>query len=282
MRSRERRGIIYVLTNEHMRGIVKIGQTTRDVTTRVQELSRPTGVPTEFELVYSEVVSDVDSAESEIHAALADFRVNKSREFFRVSIFDAIQIVKSVSGRYRVDEEADGTEVEILPSLEQRMRRWLRRELVSVKFVQFPDLCFLRVTEQPDILRIDAYQTAIDLRVIASDFDEGCDHDDPYDCGCPHYGLFNPVKRTIRENVAEFLRLDAYSMIMVGLRLLSEEAADHVADKVERAKVEPPLNPGWRVSSIEYDMWGSAIQDNETLLARLRTADADRLGDRRS
>lgn len=281
MRQRERRGIIYVLINEHMPGIVKIGQTTRDVTRRVHELSRPTGVPAEFEVVYSEVVSDVDSAESEIHAAMADFRVNRSREFFRVKIFDAIRGVQSVCQRYGVDEEAEGMEIEILPSLEQRMRRWLRRELVSVKFVQLPDLCFLRVTEQPDISRIDAIQTAIDLRVIGGDDDEDiCDHHDQ--CECPHYGLFNPFKRTIRENVAEFLQLDAYSMIMVGLRLLSEEAAHHVADLVERAKVDPPVSPGWRVSSIEYDMWGSAVVDNEPLLARLQTADAERLGDRRA
>jgi hypothetical protein len=136
------------------------------------------------------------------------------------------------------------------------------------------------VTEQPDVSKIDAFQTAIDLRVFGESDDDVCDHD--CECECPDYGTFNPVRRTIKENVAEFLQLDAYSMIMVGLRLLSDEAADHVANMVERTKIDPPLSPGWRVSSIKYDMWGSVMLDNEPLLARLRTADTDRLGDRRA
>ena len=90
------------------------------------------------------------------------------------------------------------------------MRRWLRRELVSVKFVQFSDLCILRVTEQSDVRKPEAHQTAIDLRVFADDDDaEG--------------ELFNPRTDSLAENVAKFLTLDAYSMLMVGLRLLSQQ-----------------------------------------------------------
>lgn len=45
-----------------------------------------------------------------------------------------------IAKKYPMNQEADAIEAEILPLLERRMRRWLRRELVSVKFVQFSDL----------------------------------------------------------------------------------------------------------------------------------------------
>jgi hypothetical protein len=264
-----RRGIIYILANKYMPEILKIGQTTRNTEMRARELSRPTGVPTDFEIIYDEIVSDVNAAEEKIHALLSARRVNKSREFFRIGIRDAIKVVQSVSKQFSVDEETEASEIEVLPQLESRMRRWLRREIVSVKFVQFPDLCLLRVTEQPDPTKIDAFQTAVDLRVFGDD-------DDSED-GC----LFSPSRRTIRENVATFLELDPYSMIMTDLGLLTDEAANYVAYLVERVKIDPPLRPGWKVSSIKYDLWGSADdEDNRSILRWLHENDAKRLGDR--
>jgi hypothetical protein len=262
-----RRGVVYILANKYMPEILKIGQTVRDVETRARELSRATGVPADFEVIYDEVVSDVNAAEDKIHSVLSAQRVNKSREFFRVGIRDAIRTVQDVGKQFAVDEDAEANELEILPQLENRMRRWLRREIVSLKFVQFSDLCLLRVTEQPDLTKIDAFQTGIDLRVFGDD--------DVSDDGL----LFSPTRKTIRENVATFVELDPYSMIMTGLGLLTDEAADHVAYLVERLKTEPPLRPGWRVSSIKYDMWGSAVEDNSSILERLHESDAQRFGD---
>jgi hypothetical protein len=176
--------------------------------------------------------------------------------------------VQGVSNQFRVDEEADASEIEILPQLEDRMRRWLRREIVSVKFVQFSDLCLLRVTEQPDLTKIDAFQSAIDLRVF------GCDTNED---GL----LFSPSHRSIRENVATFMELDPYSMIMTGLGLLADEATDHVAYLVDCLELEPPLRPGWKVASIKYDLWGPPdTDDSRAILEWLRENDARRLGDR--
>ncbi|GAB3933455.1 hypothetical protein GCM10027614_04380 [Micromonospora vulcania] len=72
-----RRGVIYILANQYMPGLLKIGQTTRDPETRVREISRATGVPADFEIIYDEIVSDVDAAEAMIHTQLAASRVNK-------------------------------------------------------------------------------------------------------------------------------------------------------------------------------------------------------------
>jgi hypothetical protein len=261
-----RRGVIYILANRCMPGLLKIGQTTRDPETRAREVSQPTGVPDEFEIIYDEIVSDVDGAEAAIHRQLAAMRINKRREFFRVDIRTAVKAVQQVCKTFAVDEESEAEGVELLPQLETRMRRWLRREIVSVEFVQFSDLCILRVTEQPDLKNFNAFQTAIDLRMFAAD-DEDEFGDDM---------LFSP-KRTVGENVATFLGLDAYSMIMTGLGLLSDEAADYVACLVEQIKIEPPITPGWKISSTKYDMWGSE-QDNEPLLTWLQENDNQRLG----
>lgn len=268
-----RRGVIYVLANAYMPGILKIGRTVRDVKSRVHELSRASGVPVQFEVIYDEVVSDVVLAEQRIHAELSAWRVNNAREFFRIGIRDAIEVVQSISRQFAIDEEAEAGEIEILPRLENRMRRWLRREIVSVKFVQFPDLCLLRITEQPDPAKIDAYQTAIDLAVFA-----GEDTDDEM--------LFSPSERTIQENVDEFLKLDPYSMVMVDLKLLNDEAGDYVAYLVEQLHTDPPIKLDWRVSSIKYDLMGcdkfGEDRDNESIIAWLQEHDSRRLGDRKT
>ncbi len=264
-----RRGVIYVLANQYMPGLVKIGLTTRSPEVRARELSRATGVPDEFEIIYDEIVSDADRAEAAIHELLAASRVNRAREFFRIDIRNAIKAVQQICKSFPVDEESEAVSVEVLPLLEVRMRRWLRRELVAVAFVQFSDLCLLRVTEQPDLRLDDAIQTMIDLRIF------GDDDDDEFGDGL----LFNP-RRTLRQNVAAFLDLDAYSMIVTGLGLLSEEASDHVAHLVEDQQIQPPLEPRWVVSSTAYEMWGSADPGSRTDLirARLQAEDALRLG----
>lgn len=261
-----RRGVIYILANQHMPGILKIGQTTRDVEIRARELSRPTGVPIDFEIVFDEVVSDVGAAENEIHRRLSGVRINKAKEFFRIGIRDSIKLVREIAALYEVDERAESNEVEILPALESRMRRWIRREIVSVKFVQFADLCLLRITEQPDLTKVQAYQAAVDLAGIGGEEDSG--------------QLFDPKLWTLRENVERFLDLDAYSIMMIGIRLISEEAANYVAHLVEDVKIEPPLNPGWQVSSIKYDLWNSLTRDNESVLEWLQENDARQLGER--
>jgi hypothetical protein len=208
-------------------------------------------------VIYDIVVSDVVSAERAVHSALDKLRISASREFFRISIREAVKLVEQIAKKYPVDEDVEAIEAEILPLLEKRMRRWLRRELVSVKFVQFSDLCILRVTEQPDVTRPEAHQTAIDLRVLG-------DQDDPDEL------VFNPFRYSLKENVAKFLALDPYSMIMVGLRLLNSDAAAYVAHMVEDLKVEPPLEPPWKISSIEYDMWDDLTQDNSMLLRKIK------------
>jgi len=76
--------IIYVLTNEAMPGLVKIGRTTGDLATRIRALYQ-TGVPLPFELFYACEVQNSAVAESKLHDAFGDHRLSKGREFFRIA-----------------------------------------------------------------------------------------------------------------------------------------------------------------------------------------------------
>lgn len=74
-------GIVYLLTNPAMPGLVKIGKTTRDdLKVRMSELYS-TGVPVPFECVKAVKVKDEAAVESALHTAFGPSRVNSQRIF---------------------------------------------------------------------------------------------------------------------------------------------------------------------------------------------------------
>jgi hypothetical protein len=79
-------GHIYVLKNEAMPGIYKIGITSRDdLDERINELyTGQTSVPLPFECEFACKVEDYKQVEKIIHNAFADYRINPNREFFRI------------------------------------------------------------------------------------------------------------------------------------------------------------------------------------------------------
>lgn len=96
MEKTENYGIVYLLTNEAMPGLVKIGKTSRcDLNKRMKELFT-TGVPLPFECVYACKVklSHMDELEAALHAAFAPDRVNENREFFRISPSQPLPLLK--------------------------------------------------------------------------------------------------------------------------------------------------------------------------------------------
>jgi hypothetical protein len=88
-------GYIYILSNPSMPGILKIGKTEREPDDRISELSNVSSVPTAFYLEYKIFVPDCHSAEKSIHEALKAMRISDKREFFEISVSEAIDIVKS-------------------------------------------------------------------------------------------------------------------------------------------------------------------------------------------
>ena len=77
-------GIIYVLSNPSMPGIVKVGKTNNDdPQTRIDTLYN-TSVPVPFECEIAVRVEDESHLETAIFEILDDCRVNPRREFFRI------------------------------------------------------------------------------------------------------------------------------------------------------------------------------------------------------
>lgn len=83
------KGWVYILTNEAMPGLVKIGKTTRSVEGRAHELYQ-TGVPSPFVIAAKVFAPDCHQLEAEMHAVMAEYRVNLGREFFQLPVDDAI------------------------------------------------------------------------------------------------------------------------------------------------------------------------------------------------
>lgn len=86
-------GYVYILTNEAMPGLVKIGRTTRDVDIRAAELWQ-TGVPVKFRVEAYERTFDCVDLERLMHQDFAGHRVNASREFFTIDPEVAINRVR--------------------------------------------------------------------------------------------------------------------------------------------------------------------------------------------
>jgi hypothetical protein len=67
--------IVYILTNESIPDLVKIGMTDERLDERVKELSRQTGVPLPFEVYFACEVDDMRKVEKSLHDAFMDQRV---------------------------------------------------------------------------------------------------------------------------------------------------------------------------------------------------------------
>jgi hypothetical protein len=89
-------GIIYLLTNPAMPGLVKIGMSTQDdVQSRMTQLYT-TGVPVPFDCAYAAQVNDPVKVEKALHTAFAPQRLNPRREFFEIEVGQAIGIIKLI------------------------------------------------------------------------------------------------------------------------------------------------------------------------------------------
>jgi hypothetical protein len=87
-------GYVYILSNPSFPALLKIGKTERDPTEyRISELYT-TGVPSPFKVEYYAFVKDHHRLEKVIHSRLSSLRHNTSREFFSVSVEEAVLIIR--------------------------------------------------------------------------------------------------------------------------------------------------------------------------------------------
>lgn len=108
--------IVYVLTNEAMDGLVKIGLTTTSVEERIKQLDN-TSLPLPFQCFYAAEVVNAAVVENKLHKIFADKRVRSNREFFRVAanqVREAIQLAELRDVTPKNDVVVDDSDIQAL------------------------------------------------------------------------------------------------------------------------------------------------------------------------
>lgn len=104
-------GFVYVLGNEAMPGIFKLGMTSKSPYLRAKELSSATGVPSPFVVLCYGEFENARAKEQACHEQLSEYRWSDNREFFKCHLehligelywdFDWISYCEGVSDQWR-------------------------------------------------------------------------------------------------------------------------------------------------------------------------------------
>ena len=87
-------GYIYVLSNDAMPNLFKIGFTKNSVKQRVSELNSSTSIPEKFEIQLIFACKNPKEIEKKIHTSLIEYRANKKREFFSTTFEKIYNTIK--------------------------------------------------------------------------------------------------------------------------------------------------------------------------------------------
>ena len=90
------KGLVYILINPAFPEYIKIGRTSRSSEDRIEELSKSTAAPCKFKLVYEEYYDNCEQLESYVHRILDKYRLSRNKEFFSISIKQAIETIQEV------------------------------------------------------------------------------------------------------------------------------------------------------------------------------------------
>jgi hypothetical protein len=93
-------GVLYALTNTWFPGLLKIGNTSGRACDRARDL-QGTGVPAPFTVAWeSRPLANVAKAEAAVHLRLSGHREYKNREFFRLSLSDALPALEAAEAKH--------------------------------------------------------------------------------------------------------------------------------------------------------------------------------------
>ena len=100
---------IYILSNETMPGLVKIGFTKNKPSERVKQINAATGVALDFKVEWAYPCFNAHDLEKEIHYYLEGegFRVNKKKEFFNISLEQARSVVERIGEPYKMEDNEE-------------------------------------------------------------------------------------------------------------------------------------------------------------------------------
>lgn len=125
--------IVYILTNESMPGIIKIGRTNRTAEIRARDLDT-TALPTPHEVHYAAEVEDSQQDEHWLHNIFADRRVRDNREFFTVDPERVVVALKRIEVR---DVTKEGRESNPLSKEEEQQVEEVKKRRSAFDFEQY-------------------------------------------------------------------------------------------------------------------------------------------------
>ena len=117
-------GYVYILQNDSMPGLLKIGKTARNSRERAKELSSSTSVPTPFRVVFELSSDRYEILEREVHNKLSRHRVGDNREFFKCTAGIAIKAIQEIHSEHlkATDRNLSENLQKALKSEDQRIR----------------------------------------------------------------------------------------------------------------------------------------------------------------
>jgi T5orf172 domain len=95
-------GYVYILTNRHMRGLVKIGKTVNDPEDRAKQVTGEWNAPADFDVEHSEIFEDCDQVEKHLHSIFAHARTTRG-EFFQIPLQTAIDTLELIKRAEQFD-----------------------------------------------------------------------------------------------------------------------------------------------------------------------------------
>ena len=119
------KGIVYILTNDYMPGVIKIGYTTQSIKERLKELDK-TGTPWPFRCHFAVETERYKEIEKFVHEAFADYRIRENREFFKISPEKAVAALRISGGTEikttddAIDEQGNALPNPISPELKKK------------------------------------------------------------------------------------------------------------------------------------------------------------------
>ena len=149
------KGFIYIMSNPAHPGLLKIGQTSKDPLVRRKELST-TGVPEEFVIEYQALVSDYRRQEKYIHQKLSKVRHSDRKEFFSISVPEAINTIREQCGDKIKYEEVIHTTSDELKKVSSRItiKGLLKTVTIIVLIIVSARILFSLTSPAPELFLI--------------------------------------------------------------------------------------------------------------------------------
>lgn len=135
--------IVYVLTNEAMPDIVKIGKSQDSVKSRLTSLNSHSGVPLPFECYFAAEVDDCAKTESILHKLFSENRINPKREFFKIEP-EKVVLAISLGNFTDITEPNDEIDTDDAKAIEKSKSKRSRIKLDALGIHPGDELSFSR------------------------------------------------------------------------------------------------------------------------------------------